>query len=411
MVDHIARPGPQLRFVARAIRQPAGPVPVDPAFWSAIERLQNLLFVTSTAAMTEFNNRHGADFETTLRESLGDRLFDIIPETPEDAFDAVQGLPAELQRREGEITGVVILGDYAAVPARRVECTDLDLMLELEINAIPNAGDDDDAWWVWNDDLYGDRWEKFLPDLPVSRLPIIPARVGAPFAMSESQSVFGLRASEFPFADKIAMELPNSPVMLESPPFAMEGSDNGTGTWAGPILASQLSTDMVYLVLHGRSGADMKFTGTSEPKWRPVAVDSTLVGDSWQAPAVAFGAVCWGALVTNSTARYTEPGETPEPRPIEQSFPLEFIDNGANAFVGFTALHHVPETPVTAILLGAPIHRSFWDNVTRLGMAPAEALFQAKAVFIGSLREDVHILTQAEELKAYWSATCIGFGW
>ena len=169
--------------------------------------------------------------------------------------------------------------------------------------------------------------------------------------------------------------------------------------------------DMVYLVLHGLSGADMELVGTSETNWRPVAIDGTVVAGSWRAPAVAFGAVCWGALVTDSTARYTEPGQTPVPRPIEQSFPLKFIDNGANAFVGFTALHHVPEIPVTAPLLGAAIHRSFWDNVTRLGMAPAEALFQAKAVFIEHLREDVHILTQAEELKAYWSATCIGFGW
>ncbi len=113
----------------------------------------------------------------------------IIADPPEDAFDAVQGLAEVLQRREDEITGVVVLGDYTTVPARRVECTDVDLMVELSLDEekLENAGNDDDAWWVWNDDLYGDRQGTLLPDLPVSRLPIIPARVGAPFVMSESQ--------------------------------------------------------------------------------------------------------------------------------------------------------------------------------------------------------------------------------
>jgi hypothetical protein len=155
----------------------------------------------------------------------------------------------------------------------------------------------------------------------------------------------------------------------------------------------------------------MELVGTSESNWRPVAIDGSVIKGSWQAPAVAFGAICWGALVTSSPARYAEPGSTIGVRPIEQSFPLEFIDNGANAFVGFTALHHVPETPEIDPLLGAPIHRSFWDNVINLDMAPAEALFHAKAAFIESLRDDAHPLAMAEELKAYWSATCIGFGW
>ncbi|MBA2470545.1 MAG: hypothetical protein H0V37_14160 [Chloroflexia bacterium] len=379
---------------------------MDSGFWNAIERLERLFYVTSNAAMKKFKDKHGEDFEARLVEMLGDRLF-YIPDAPADVFDAVGELPAELQRHRS-IRGVVILGDYATVPSRRIECTDPALLQNLHAS-LANPGNDDDAWWVWNDDLYGDRIGNLLPELPVSRLPIIPAMVGAPFVPSARPSALGLRASEFPFADTIYGDLLDPPgAMEQSPPLAM----SGPASWDGPILdPSQLATDWVYLVLHGLSGADMELTGTSGPGWRPVAIDGSVVGGAWQAPAVAFGGVCWGALVADPIARYAGPGSTVEARAIEESFPLEFIDHGANAFVGFTALHHIPDVPVTDLILGAPIHRYFWENVTQHGLAPAEALFQAKVTFIQDLLEDADSLALAEEMKAFWSATCIGFGW
>ncbi len=383
---------------------------MDSGFWNVIERLDRLFYVTSTAAMKLFKDQHGQDFETRLVAILGDRLF-YIPDSPRTARDAVRELPSVL-RRHGSIEGVVILGDYSTVPSRRIECTDPALLQNLYAS-LANPSNDVDAWWVWNDDLYGDRSGNLLPELPVSRLPVIPENFGAPFAPPARPSAFGLRASEFPFADTIYKALLDPPkVMEQSPPLANDGPSSATEEWEGPTLdASQLATDWVYLVLHGLSGADMQLTGTSGQNWVPVAVDGSVVGGSHESPAVVFGGICWGALVADPIARYGGLGSTVVSRLVANSFPLKFINHGTNAFVGFTALHHVPDAPVTDLILGAPIHRMFWENVTQHDMAPAEALFQAKVAFIQDRLEDIDSLAQAEEMKAFWSATCIGFGW
>lgn len=111
----------------------------------------------------------------------------------------------------------------------------------------------------------------------------------------------------------------------------------------------------------------------------------------------------------------TKPGSPPTltPRTPTDSIPLRFVDQGANAFVGFATHHGILQKSVASLddlTLGAPLHRYFWEEI-RNGLPPAAALFHAKSTFVESLQKDTANIGRAEELKTIWSATCIGFGW
>ncbi len=186
---------------------------------------------------------------------------------------------------------------------------------------------------------------------------------------------------------------------------------DGPGAWNGQSVdVSQFEEDMVYLVLHGLSGADMQLVGTSESNWRPVAVNSSVISGSWQAPAVAFGAVCWGGLVVDKIARLARPGRTITPRLIEESYPLSSSTMGPTR-----SLASPPCITYRRIRRRQPslAHRfTVFSGTTSPGWGwPGRGALPGQGGVIGALRVDTHRLAKAEELKAYWAATCIGFGW
>jgi hypothetical protein len=71
---------------------------------------------------------------------------------------------------------------------------------------------------------------------------------------------------------------------------------------------------------------------------------------------------------------------------------------------------------------GAPLHRMFWRNFNVRNLAPAQALFEAKAEFLlyiashplkPKVEWDQYTRDQALafEMKAFWSETYLGLGW
>lgn len=373
-------------------------------------RLAGLLFVTSEQAVAD----HWADDVRMLKDLVGDRMV-VMPSPLVDCHEAAQHVRPALER-DTSIKGVVILGDYVTVPSRRMLSLDAALLEELR-GSDSDPCSDADHWWVWSDDIYGDRDGDGVPDLPVSRLPINPAldgTSGAAFAArSFSRHALGLRASEFPFADAIYCEFMDRDEMRQSPPDAQNAPRNhpDPGNWP-TLQPGDLAAERLYLVLHGMDGGEMHLKGTAVPDWTPIAVDGPVVGGEWHSPGVIVGGICWVALVARPMARWAEPGTPVEPRTVENSFPLAFLMHGANAFIGFTTWHYIPEQNAGDVTLGGRLHWNVWENITRHNLPPAQALFQARARFIRDTNvTDAHPLDRAIAMKSFWSATCLGFGW
>jgi len=388
-----------------------------------LARADDLLFVTSSC----FVGRWSTDVEiatalTNLRGLAGDRwvMFDRAPQSCYDAAPLVR----DALKRHSEIKGVVILGDYSDVPPRRVFSIDPSLSKDLDAANKANAWNDNDDWWVWNDDIYGSTSVDYYPDYPVSRLPIVPRQsrdvVGNRPESAAPPPARGMRAAEFVFAHVIYhRHLGNPKVEVEtSPPWPPDPSVGGSTSAAG-----MLDADNLYLALHNDGSVDFQFTGTPPDVGPvPLAIDRDLVDGHWVTNGVAFGAICWGALMSTRPARRVKPGMAIVPRTVDQSLPLTFIDHGANAFVGFTALHYVPEPPKDYeipedlskfdLRIGGQLHADFWEIFKGGAVRPAEALGLAKEKFIGEMPTGGdHALARAKNLKAFWSATCIGFGW
>ena len=350
-------------------------------------------------------NQADPRFEQDVRDRVGDRL-KCIPAAASDAFEATEDVPEWLE--DDHIKGVVILGDYTTVPPRRMQCMEPDLLYQL-IDSDCRLGNDWDDWWVWNDDLYASRSPNGIADLPVSRLPIIPKQVSSPFKSDTLVSATCIWGTEFPVVDRIFFGyLPAEGHQLESPPFAAKARDYRAYK---QITDEHLAADKVYLMVHGEARVTILNWGSQAGSWKPVAVDGSLFVDDWSLDGVVFAGACWGVQLADLTAYEAEPDVHFESLAIEASLPLEFINRGANAFVGFTALHHVP-IGRTELVLGAPLHDMFWKNIASGEMAPAEALFQAKAGYVSAMQADgMHKLALAQELKALWAASCIGLGW
>jgi hypothetical protein len=408
---------------------------------SALLEVPDLLYVTSAKAIGEL--LPGTDLQQLL-DDLGERMFELPDPDPSiDIETNTADLRSYLIDHSSWIKGVVIIGDYTQVSSRIVKCLDpvlLDLVSRVEPEsreaAKPgNKNSDPDEWWVWNDDIYGSKDDvTFLSHFPVSRIPIIPENFGVPYTPTESESVFGIRGSEFSFADVVHQEvLHGSGGIKQSPPIAIVPP---TGT-PPPMTTEQVSdvdlaVDWLYLVLHHPNAATLRLTGTAviftdaaDPEenvyWFPIAMNHTIFNGSSPAPAVVFGGICWGAMLVDqmASAHFDFPGASFEAFDVDRSVPVAYINKGTNAFIGFTTQHHVPvdsgsDTDISTLdklTLGAPLHRYFWENIVA-GVTPAEALFLAKASVIGSLDpETMAPLALAQSLKAVWSATCIGLGW
>jgi hypothetical protein len=58
------------------------------------------------------------------------------------------------------------------------------------------------------------------------------------------------------------------------------------------------------------------------------------------------------------------------------------------------------------------MHQAFWDGVVNGGLAPAAALFEAKAIYARKMPHGQDSpIGQAIERKTFYQFTCLGLGW
>ena len=116
-------------------------------------RLPRLLFVTATAALERNIGRSEARAALEMMRRAGQALLEI--KQPADPFP-------EIRRAIGSAAGVVILGGYDVLPARRYDTLPAALRRKLTSNSDP------DDFVVWSDQAYGDVDGDELGELPVS---------------------------------------------------------------------------------------------------------------------------------------------------------------------------------------------------------------------------------------------------
>jgi len=99
---------------------------------------------------------------------------------------------------------VVLLGSQEATPGESLST------LPRELSGVHFRDDDEDRWFVWIDDCYGDRDGDGVPEIPVSRIPdrgdptLIPIALGLPRCLFPAPA----RVSETSFALSL---IPSSP--------------------------------------------------------------------------------------------------------------------------------------------------------------------------------------------------------
>lgn len=375
-----------------------------------LHRLDRLLFVTSGNAILKLTaTLYGKREFNHLRVVAGNRLVTLTGRPP-NIQAAVKAMRAKIPHGLA-IDGVVIIGDYKSVPSRRLQ-----VISDAEIGALKKANydSDDDLWCVWTDDLYGDLNADGYGEKPVSRLPIIPTVGGIlgdrPAPAGPIPAFNGFRSEEFNFADDPYRQfLAKDPAvkMAISPPKKAYRPNGGQPGSDDLVSGRDIAADLVYLPLHSSSDKGARFFGDlggmSTTTINPKLLD--IKNGEWQTRGVVFSGACWGALIATAAVNGPEPLEA---WTAKESIALTFVDRGANAYVGFTALHYVEKDGHPR---GSSLHGLFWANVVERGLPPAKALLEARTQFMVDSSQETDPLVRATTLKTFWSATCLGLGW
>jgi hypothetical protein len=353
--------------------------------------LSPLLFVTD-------RSRLGANIGADAAE----RAIAAIREAGHGVLDAVGGAGAGSDEIAGEViaqlkpehVGVVLLGGYDVVPAKRTSAIPLDTRAVL-------GGFDPDDFFVWSDDLYGDTTGEGLPDLPVTRIPDAGSRELVFAALQASPAnppgePFGVRNVRRPFADRVFSVISPHELLRSEPTTPLN------------VQPSQMASASVYLMLHGSYQNCGCFWGEKETGGTIEAVNRTDLPET--ARSVVFTGCCWGALTVRPRACDVQPGAGLQPLPASESMALGYLRAGAVAFVGCTGCHYSPtEEPYD--YYGGPLHMAFWQGMAS-GLAPAEALWEAKMAYAANIEEKhktpTNIAIASKTLKQF---TCLGLGW
>ena len=355
---------------------------------------------------------HGSRLANNVGEAEAQAVFEAIraagqvvvdlAQTPKGAHVAAEYaefVRDALSRQPGQ-RGVVIVGGYDVVPPQQID------VLPRRLRQLLKHNSDDDDFIVWSDDVYGDVDGNGLPELPVSRIPDGRSRellfnaLEAPAAPESHAHRCGIRNSKRPFADSVfrnlagTAELFQSEPVLEAQPYVLDG-------------------ERVYVMLHGTDEDASVFFGESagdDPDPYPRAM-GVRHAHTTRPGAVVLSGCCWGALTVDTRAAFVTPRRQPAPRPPEGSIALAFLMRGARAFVGCTGVHYSPRG-TDADYFGGPMHRQFWAGYER-GLAPAEALFDAKRQYALEMPHGREVNSSAEaiEFKILRQFTCLGLGW
>lgn len=374
---------------------------------AAGRQLPDLLFVTSRAALAaNIGYAESTYLLDTLRES-GALLYDVLPQGLPSSTAAMDLVRPQLQQHD-HIEGVVLIGGYDVVPTQRLDTLDPTLR-----NVLRDAPQDiTDSYYVWSDDVYGDRDgdEYGLPELPVSRIPdgrsshLVFASLQAN-DRSQGEERDGVRNIERPFADAIYNTLQGTGPMRTSEPTISSIQNPGYS----------LTAEKVYLQLHGNYTDGSRFWGEYRDPNANGQPEALNVGNipSRCDSTVVFCGCCWGALIVDKPARLADGPEPLGPKTSEASIALSFLARGARAFIGCTGAHYSPfKANPAANPVSQPLHAAFWRNYSS-GDAPAQALFRAKIEYIRGMPHRIKptYVSQAIENKTFRQFTCLGLGW
>ncbi len=356
--------------------------------------LPALLFATNRKALATNVGRDESDAILQALSAKGILLVDDVPSELDASAEAVEAVREQL-RAHPDVKGVVLVGGYDVVASRIVDC------LPAELRAAVTDNSDADDFVVWSDDPFGDRDGDEMPELPVSRIPDAKSAALVRTALQANDNRratarAGVRNKVREFADGIYALLPAPRDLLQSAPSTFDQNPGFV-----------LDADLVYLMLHGDFDDSSRYWGEAPPEY-PVAVGLSNVPSP--AGRIVFAGCCWGALTVDKRAARADPAISLAPKTTTASLALSFLANGATAYVGCTGSHYSPrEAPYGSF--GGPMHQAFWTNVVG-GMAPAEALFEAKKTFgLGIPHGQTSPQSQAIEYKIFREFTCLGLGW
>ncbi len=356
-------------------------------------KLPKLLFITDKAKLAA--NIGAAETNAVLARlrTAGHVVLEQVPRLREGI--RIAGLLPQSAAQARDIKGVVLLGGYDVVPARRLDA------LPASLRAAIGGGGDADEFFVWSDDSYGGAGANGLPELPVSRIPdgrssqlVFAALAAGPSRANDPRH--GIRNMRRPFAEPIYGTLPGAAAMLVSDPTTVSNSYS-------------LDAERVYIMLHGDYTDATHFWGESNGGGYPTAVDLAHVPA--RPGAVVFTGCCWGAMPVNTRAVDFRAGQPIGPRSAASSIALRFLVNGARAFLGCTGTHYSP-TAAPYNYFGGPMHTAFWAAY-QAGTPPALALLRAKVAYRQGMPhgQQAGSLGEAIEYKILRQYTCLGLGW
>jgi hypothetical protein len=355
--------------------------------------LPALLFVSSRSHLA---SKFGVEANKliSLIESAGQAFLDLGSAT-QNVSSQVQLVRVELKKRR--YVGVVIVGGYDVVMPDRL-CV-LDQATKLELDKKIEGRGDSDGFIVWNDDCYGDIDGDGLPEIPVSRV------------------VDGNDLNTI--LQQLCCELPSSPlrscVRNRERPFAIDifhaASKNGNMFVSEPTTPKSFRRSIegsMYFMLHGRDTDSSVFWGEDDDGVLEAVNISNLPAD--MTGQVLFLGCCWGGLIALPRASKYYQGVIFESKTKDNSVAVASLARGANSVVGCTGTHYSPTIPPYNYF-GGPMHTEFYNSLQR-GLAPAQAVFEAKKKYAMSLPHGQYsIIAKAVELKLCREFTCLGLGW
>jgi hypothetical protein len=125
---------------------------------------------------------------------------------------------------------------------------------------------------------------------------------------------------------------------------------------------------------------------------------------------IVFAGCCWGALFTDTPASSVVRNRPFGQRTADSSIALNFLKQGARAFVGCTGAHYSPvQEPYR--YFGGPMHEAFWRRVHRARRRRRHSLMPRSSNFRDIPHGQRSTLSRAIEYKIWRQYTCLGLGW
>lgn len=347
--------------------------------------LPPLVFLTNPRELERRVGAEAASRAMRLVESAGHTLLRVR------SFDEA----ITLLRTQRDVRGIVLLGGYEVLPAKRVDV----LSDRLRADRRLDPRDDEDQFIVWSDDPYGDLDGDGLPSVPVSRVPdggdaatLLGALLGAPVGGAKK---FGVRNAARPFANTVWQSIPGQETLFASRP-----------TEARHVRSADVNASLAYFMLHGSDRDTTRFWGEAGGAVLE-AFNATLVPDTFG--GVVFTGCCYGALIAERRALEAQGGVAD--LTTDHSIALRFLRAGARAFVGCTGTHYSPGERQLAY--GGPMHLAFMRRYLDERLAPAEALFHARRDYLAGIPyvDGDDVFDRAVERKIWSQFTCLGLGW